>query len=230
MQYKVDYQSGRPVYRCHSDFGALDGTNINIFPKIVDFGLATRLGKRSAPDGEAREQHGIYPIQPDHYRAPEVILGCRWDSKADIWNFGVLLWDILGSRGLFQQIHDTGGQYNARSHLAEMVALLGPPPREFVMKSKTMSTLNWPEAIRNDVGKLCKNAQEFPGGPFFDTEGEFCHSALIASHNLSDTISFLEGKEREAFSSFVREMLTWRPEERKTARQLMEHPFLKLEN
>lgn len=91
MQYKVDYQSGRPVYRCHSDFGALDGTNINIFPKIVDFGLATRLGKRSAPDGEAREQHGIYPIQPDHYRAPEVILGCRWDSKADIWNFGVLV-------------------------------------------------------------------------------------------------------------------------------------------
>lgn len=37
------------------------------------------------------DQTGIYPIQPDHYRAPEVILGCGWDSKADIWNFGVMV-------------------------------------------------------------------------------------------------------------------------------------------
>jgi hypothetical protein len=38
------------------------------------------------------------------------------------------LWNILGSKELFQQVHDTNGQYDAKSHLAEMIALLGPPP------------------------------------------------------------------------------------------------------
>lgn len=29
-------------------------------------------------------------IQPDLYRAPEVVLGMEWTSKVDIWNVGVL--------------------------------------------------------------------------------------------------------------------------------------------
>lgn len=63
----------------------------NMIPKIADFGLATRLDKPSTRDRMIEEQLGIYPIQPDYYRAPEVILGCGWDFKADIWNFGVLV-------------------------------------------------------------------------------------------------------------------------------------------
>lgn len=92
MQYKVDGESGRTIYRCHNDFGALDGRAIkNMIPKIADFGLAISLDKLSTRDGMVGEQIGIYPIQPDYYRAPEVILGCGWDFKADIWNFGVLV-------------------------------------------------------------------------------------------------------------------------------------------
>jgi serine/threonine-protein kinase SRPK3 len=30
-------------------------------------------------------------IQPDIYRAPEVILGMKWTSKVDIWNVGALV-------------------------------------------------------------------------------------------------------------------------------------------
>jgi serine/threonine protein kinase len=92
MQFKVDNESGRTIYRCHNDFGALDGREIkNMVPKIADFGLATRLDRPSTRIGMVAEQLGIYPIQPDYYRAPEVILGCGWDFKADIWNFGVLV-------------------------------------------------------------------------------------------------------------------------------------------
>ena len=92
MQYKVDGESGRTIYRCHNDFGALDGREIkNMVPKIADFGLATRLNNPSTRTGTVGEQLGVYPIQPDYYRAPEVILGCGWDFKADIWNFGVLV-------------------------------------------------------------------------------------------------------------------------------------------
>lgn len=92
MQCKVDGESGRTIYRRHIDFGALDGREIrDMFPKIADFGLATRLDKPSTRNGMVGEQLGIHPIQPDYYRAPEVILGCGWDFKEDIWNFGVLV-------------------------------------------------------------------------------------------------------------------------------------------
>ncbi|OJJ52302.1 hypothetical protein ASPSYDRAFT_164905 [Aspergillus sydowii CBS 593.65] len=227
MQYKVDGESGRTIYRCHNDFGALDGREIkNMVPKIADFGLATRLDNPSTQTGTFGEQLGIYPIQPDYYRAPEVILGCGWDFKADIWNLGVLLWNILGSKELFQQVHDTNGRYDAKSHLAEMIALLGPPPRVLLAKSKAMSKHNWPQPVMNDVGELCNNAQEFFGGPFFNAEDKFCHSDLIPSRSLEDRIPF-EEKDRDTFLSFVRQMLTWFPDERKTARELMDHPFLK---
>ncbi|BDD62962.1 hypothetical protein MPDQ_007851 [Monascus purpureus] len=126
----------------------------------ADFGLATRLDKPDTRDGMVGKQLGIYPIQPDFYCAPEVILGCGWDFKADIWNFGVLLWNILRSKGLFQQVHDADGKYNAKSRLAEMIALLSPPlPKALLAKSKTMSEHNWPQPVANNTGRLCSNAQ-----------------------------------------------------------------------
>jgi len=81
------------------------------------------------------------------------------------------LWNILGSRELFQQVYDTNGQYDAKSHVAEMIALLGPPPRELLEKSKAMTEHNWPEPVTKDTGELCNNAQEFFDGPFFNAEG-----------------------------------------------------------
>ena len=82
MQYKLDAITGRTVYRCHNDFGLLDGKSLkHIVPKIADFGLATELNNKVR----------IHIIQADCYRAPEVILGCGWDSSADIWNFGVMV-------------------------------------------------------------------------------------------------------------------------------------------
>ncbi|KAJ6120389.1 hypothetical protein N7523_004669 [Penicillium sp. IBT 18751x] len=95
MQYKVDGESGRIIYRCQNDFGALDGRELkNMIPKIADFGLAARLDKPCARNGISGEQLGIYPIQTDYHRAPEVIPGCGWDFKADIWNFGVLWMEV----------------------------------------------------------------------------------------------------------------------------------------
>ncbi|KAJ5754251.1 serine/threonine-protein kinase [Penicillium manginii] len=174
MQCKVDNKSGQTIYRCHNDFGALDWREIkNMIPKIADFGLATRLDRPATRNGSAGEQLGIYPIEPDHYRAPEEILGCGWDFKADIWNFGVL-------------------------------------------------------PVLNDTGEFCDNAQEFFAGPFFGADDEFRCNGLIPSRNLEDTTPFLEDIDRTGFLSFIRDMLTWLPEERKTAREMTNHPFLKL--
>ena len=70
---------GYSVYRSHNDFGLLRAKFV--LPKIADFGLA-QYGTKGL------QRH---PIQPDHYRAPEVILGAGWTYSADIWNLGVLV-------------------------------------------------------------------------------------------------------------------------------------------
>lgn len=84
MAFKID-STGRPVYQSRSDFGPLK--SLRSIPQLVDFGLATRL--------EEEDDWGVWPIQPDHYRAPEVILGNGWQMPTDIWNLGVLVRSIL---------------------------------------------------------------------------------------------------------------------------------------
>lgn len=71
------------------------------------------------------------------------------------------LWNIFGSEDLFQQVYDTNGHYNAKSHLAEMIALFGPPPSALLRRSKAFLEIDWPRPVTNDTGKLCHNAQEF---------------------------------------------------------------------
>ena len=73
-------KGGRVTYRSHNDFGPLK--SFGILPKIADFGLAQRI---------TPSRRNIHPIQPDHYRAPEVVLGIGWSYSADIWNLGVLV-------------------------------------------------------------------------------------------------------------------------------------------
>ncbi|KAL4998792.1 kinase-like domain-containing protein [Aspergillus recurvatus] len=226
MQCKTNPTSGRTIYRCHNDFGPLDWKELRkMLPKIVDFGLATRLESNS--QGQVRnETVGFHPIQPDHYRAPEVILGCPWSFSADIWNIGVLAWNIIEHTELFLHVHDSQGHYNPKTHLAEMIALLGPPPKELLAKSDAMAEFSWSNPIMNETGRLCRNGREYFNGPFFNENGEFLYDDLIPARKLEDSILYLEQKERQAFLSFITLMLAWHPEDRQTAGELMKHPFL----
>ncbi|KAE8402357.1 kinase-like domain-containing protein [Aspergillus pseudonomiae] len=217
MEYKID-SIGRPVYRRHNDFGPLRQLR-NIIPQIVDFGHCIRLDDDSC---------GLYPIQPEHYRAPEVILGCGWRMSTDMWNFGVILWDLIEGKELFSQVHDEHGKYQAKAHLAEMIAFLGPPPEDLIARYRWMLDYQWSHPITTADGAIYKSCDQFFGGPFFNSDGEFLYKDLIPNRNLADTLPSLEEKERENFLSFVKSMLAWVPEERKTARELAEHPFLRL--
>ncbi|KAH9208450.1 kinase-like domain-containing protein [Leptodontidium sp. 2 PMI_412] len=151
----------RTVYRCHNDFGRINGDDAlkKMYPKITDFGLAQR-GDQPGPF--------LYPIQPNDCHAPEVLLGTGWSYSADIWNFGVMVWDLLGGKRLFQQ--EDPHSYSAVQHLADMVALLGPVPPVLVQRERDMRHWRWsPEAI-NPEGRLCSSAAEFYGGPFFNDD------------------------------------------------------------
>lgn len=75
-------RDGRSIYLSHNYFGP--ARSYNILPKITDFGL---VQIQQEPG-----QLNRHPIQPDHCRAPEVILGAGWAYGVDIWNLGVLVW------------------------------------------------------------------------------------------------------------------------------------------
>ncbi|KAI9037135.1 putative MFS transporter [Aspergillus affinis] len=97
-------------------------------PTLCDFGEA-RIGN----------VHEFGPfVQPQIYRAPEIIIEMPWGSAIDIWNVGCLyIWDLFEGEHLFADIFDTKGGHDPFKHLALMVALIGDPPSEFVKCSET---------------------------------------------------------------------------------------------
>lgn len=50
---------------------------------------------------------------------------------------------------------------------------------------------------------------------------------LESGPKLSDTVSVLDDEEKKVFLDFVGGMLEWLPEKRKTAKELLEHPFFR---
>ncbi|RAK77699.1 kinase domain protein [Aspergillus fijiensis CBS 313.89] len=168
MASKID-STGRPVYQSRNVFGPLK--SLKSIPQLVDFGLATRLAED--------DDWGIWPIQPDHYRAPEVILGIGWQMPADIWNLGVLRYQSM---------------------------------REFSL----------PGPLRREDGRVCETAEEY--------FCRFLYEDLIPDRRLGDTVSFLQGEEREAFLDLVGKMLLWNHNYRRLAGELAGHPFLQPQN
>jgi hypothetical protein len=111
-------------------------------PVITDFGAA-RLGD---PGQKHRGD-----VMPGVFRAPEIIAAMEWDSKIDISSFGVMvrfradvkhsilanalmkIWNLLEDGNLFNPFKD--GRLNDELHFAQMVSLMGPPPKQFLERS-----------------------------------------------------------------------------------------------
>ncbi|KAJ5732598.1 hypothetical protein N7493_004079 [Penicillium malachiteum] len=156
--------------------------------------------------GEARvgRVHESGPfIQPHIYRAPEVIFEMTWGSAIDIWNLGALSGIFEGSH-LFGDIFDDNGNHDPFKQLALMVALIGSPSVEFIKRSE-------------------------PTEQCFDNKGNWvAHGdAIVPQVSLDSLEKRLSGSEKEQFISFLKSMLRWLPEERKTAKQLLDDPWLR---
>jgi serine/threonine-protein kinase SRPK3 len=82
-----------------------------------------------------------------------------------------------------------------------MVALLGPPPKDMLERG------SWSNS-------------------FFDESGEFKADVEISKTSLEDEMKSLEGEEKTSFLKFLRRMLRWRPEDRATARELVQDPWI----
>ncbi|OLN81064.1 Serine/threonine-protein kinase SRPK [Colletotrichum chlorophyti] len=152
--------------------------------------------------GDAQFGNGPFEgeFMPDLYRAPEIILGIPWDEKIDIWALGLLVWDLFEGKLLFStRLRERNASRAA--HFARMVSLMGPPPDELLER-----------------GSLWKD--------FFGEDGKLIIEVEVLESSLEDEEENLQGEEKAEFLTFLRKMLQWKPEDRLSARELMEDPWL----
>ncbi|KAL9092102.1 MAG: hypothetical protein Q9165_004535 [Trypethelium subeluteriae] len=180
---------GYTVYASRS-FDCPSGKSIGE-PFLSDFG--------SAVFGDVEHDEDV---QPNVYRAPEVCLKAPWSYSIDIWNVGCLIWDLFEGKHMFYGKDPKEMKYMTRAHLAEMIALMGPPPPELLEKG-------------------ARTAE------FFDEDGKWRGEIpLPEPTSLEKSEENLEGSKKKAFLRFVRKMVQWRPEDRQTASQLLEDDWL----
>lgn len=118
-------------------------------------------------------------IQPEKLRAPEVLIGAQWNTKADIWNLGCLvcffappnkcckcllliskIYEFVRGAALFDPYWNnaTSGMDPKQTHIAQIVGLRGNFPRTLL-----------------DQGTL--SAQ------YFDDRGSCSCFIMITAHN-----------------------------------------------
>ncbi|KAH0596537.1 hypothetical protein MHUMG1_05655 [Metarhizium humberi] len=172
------------------------------------FGLPREFGRIVLSDfgevvkGDVKRNHNA---QPDVYRSPEVMLKAAWSYPVDVWNVGAMIWDVFEGGHLFHGLDPSPekGYYTTRAHLAEIIGLLGPPPLDLLRRGTR-------------------------SGEFFSEDGQWIADCPIPQGNsLENAELVLAGRNKEMFLNFIKGMLTWRPEDRKTPKQLLDDPWLK---
>ncbi|KJA15817.1 hypothetical protein HYPSUDRAFT_58602 [Hypholoma sublateritium FD-334 SS-4] len=175
------------------DLQNLNHTKSNYEIQLTDFGTATMV------DGPHADI-----IQPYALRAPEVILGNGWNTSADIWNLGCLLFEFLTGRWLFSP--RSGPTWSAESyHLAHMPVISGEEFNlTYVRKGRYFEKYFTPEGRLSIQVQNIRNLEE----------------ALDSYHVLDDV-------DKPLCVDFLRSMLRLKPSDRATAAELLEHAWIK---
>lgn len=149
--------------------------------------------------------HYTSQIQTRQYRSPETIIGVPYGTSADIWSMGCMVFELLTGDFVFEP--KRGINYGKDDdHLAQMIELLGPMPKNFALSGK--------------------NSRKF-----FDSTG---HLRRIRGLNYWPIDRVLIEKYRfkpeEALplADFLKETFAWEPEKRASAQTLLDHPWLKM--
>jgi len=149
-------------------------------------------------------RHFSEDIQTRQYRAPEVLLGHKYDTSADMWSLGCICFELLTGDLLFDPRE--GSNYDRdEDHLAMFQELLGKIPKKIAVN-----------------GKYSKN--------YFDRKGNLKHIKQLKFWPVEDVLSekyHFSSKEAEEIASFVVPLLEYDMKERATALDCLRHKWLK---
>ncbi|XP_010541305.1 PREDICTED: SRSF protein kinase 2-like [Tarenaya hassleriana] len=160
--------------------------------KLVDFGNACWTYKQFTSD-----------IQTRQYRCPEVILGSKYSTSADMWSFACICFEMVTGDVLFDP--HSGENYDRdEDHLALMMELLGMMPRKIT-----------------SGGRYSRD--------FFNRYGELRHIRRLRFWPLNKVLmekyDFSE-EDATAMADFIIPILDFVPEKRPTASQCLTHPWM----
>ncbi|WQF87738.1 Putative protein kinase [Colletotrichum destructivum] len=160
--------------------------------RLTDFGASSRFDK-----------HLTEWIQPDMLRASEV-LGAEWDCKVDIWNLGLIIWELAEGRLLFDGTWAPRDSYTPEAHLAQMKAVLGAFPERLLARSKNR-------------------------GLYFDSKGNLMKPSTFPPVSLEQFSKNpnISASDRTGFLELVTAMTRIDPDERPEAQTLLEADWLK---
>nr|KYP51822.1 Protein kinase dsk1 [Cajanus cajan] len=159
--------------------------------KLVDFGNACWTYKQFTND-----------IQTRQYRCPEVLLGSKYSTPADLWSFACICFELAAGDVLFDP--HSGDNYDRdEDHLALMMELLGMMPRKIALG-----------------GRYSRD--------YFNRYGDLRHIRRLRFWPLNKVMmEKYEFSEQDANSmaDFLLPLLDFVPEKRPTAAQCLQHPW-----
>ncbi|MCJ1297668.1 hypothetical protein MMC08_000456 [Hypocenomyce scalaris] len=159
---------------------------------------------------ESNNGLGAYP---EMLRAPEVVLKLPFTEKADIWNLGCILFEIVFQTRPFRTGSFFGTREDREDDLLEgFVECLGPMPRHLWLKVPR------PLEAVDASGSMRKHTPE-----------DLAMGCRY--YNLRETMELRRRKdtsdaELDAFESFIRSTLQYEPNKRASTQELLRHPWL----
>ncbi|ERN01300.1 SRSF protein kinase 1 [Amborella trichopoda] len=166
--------------------------SVDLKCKLVDFGNACWTYKQFTTD-----------IQTRQYRCPEVLLGSKYSTSADLWSFACICFELATGDVLFDP-HSGENFDRDEDHLALMMELLGMMPRKIALG-----------------GRYSRD--------FFNRHGDLRHIRRLRFWPLNKVLvekyDFSEQDANE-MADFLVPILDFVPEKRPTAAQCLTHPWI----
>uniref|UniRef100_A0A5B7AF13 non-specific serine/threonine protein kinase n=1 Tax=Davidia involucrata TaxID=16924 RepID=A0A5B7AF13_DAVIN len=167
-------------------------TEVDLKCKLVDFGSACWTYKQFTSD-----------IQTRQYRCPEVLLGSKYSTSADLWSFACICFELATGDVLFDP--HSGDNYDRdEDHLALMMELLGMMPRKIALS-----------------GRYSRE--------FFNRYGDLRHIRRLRFWPLNKVLmekyKFSE-QDANDMADFLVPILDFVPEKRLTASHCLSHPWI----
>ncbi|GAA5898845.1 dual-specificity kinase family protein [Sporobolomyces salmoneus] len=170
---------------------------------LIDFGSATF----------DNEYHASV-VSTRHYRAPEIILCTGWSFPCDMWSIGCILVEFITGEALFQT-------HENLEHLAMMEKVFGPMPQD-VLKAFHRTPRDHPDWVKEVGSKKGTFKLNFPQ-PSTQKQSKKYVQGMKSLRDIIGTTDVA----RERFYDLCKGLLTWRPEDRLTVRQALDHEFFR---
>ena len=145
-------------------------------------------------------------VQSRSYRAPEVILGCTYDYRIDIWSLGCILAELWTGNVLFQNDCIQG-------LLSRVISIVGPFPEYMLKQGRHSNNFFTKERLLYQM--VSGKGEENPTGK---------RRFLVLVPKKSSLKSRLKCEDKE-FVSFIKSLLELDKEKRPSASEAMKHPW-----